>query len=125
MVIIRNAFIGEQFRDEADRIPMWAKAEHLERIAPQKELWDYAEGTPSFAGSRKPEICRLAALALFVAAVVLIADDSIFPGVIAFLTAAWLMNVNQPDPDPGKQKEQHRDTGKERNSGMRRLSSAQ
>ena len=37
---------GDLFRDPVkttDRIPVWAKHEHMERIAPQKELRDYTE----------------------------------------------------------------------------------
>lgn len=43
---------GEQFRDRANRIPKWAREEHLEMNVPQKELWNYSEDAPKSSDPR-------------------------------------------------------------------------
>lgn len=123
MDYFRSAFVGEPFRDEINHIPTWAKSEHLEKTVPQKELWHYGKDTPGSSGCIPPVICRFVALALFVAATFLIADDRILLGVMAFLAAAWLMNVEKPDPDTKEMNERHCDAGKRRNGGHRRMRS--
>ena len=71
---------GEQFRDRANRIPKWAREEHLEMNVPQKELWNYLEDEPKSSGPRMTGIYRLVVVFLFAGSTFLIADDHFFLG---------------------------------------------
>jgi hypothetical protein len=83
------------------RIPSWARAEQLERIIPQKDLWTPenlvrpdAKETEFMKEKnntvRKDQMATLAALLLFAAATQQIADDKMLLGVIFFAVASWL-----------------------------------
>ena len=78
----------ERLRSEIPRTPSWARAEQLERIIPQKDLWtpenlvrpDAKEAEIMKEKNntvRKDQMATLAALLLFVAATFQIADDKL------------------------------------------------
>ncbi|MBE6479587.1 MAG: hypothetical protein E7Z98_03640 [Olsenella sp.] len=95
----------ERLRAELLRIPSWAKAEQLERIIPQKDLW-----TPENLvrpGSKKEEetmvekiksikrapMATLAAVLSFAAATIQVADNRPFLGVAFFGAASCLSSL--------------------------------
>ena len=84
---------GVQFRDRANRIPRWAREEHLEMNVPQKELWNYSEDEPKSSGPRMTGIYRLVVVFLFAGSTFLIADDHFFLGVVVFLTASRMLGI--------------------------------
>ena len=94
----------ERLRAEMLRIPSWAKAEQLERIVPQKDLWTpenlvRQNSTKERAMTeknrpiRRYQMATLAALLLFAAATHQIADDKMLLGVIFFAAASWLSSL--------------------------------
>lgn len=94
----------ERLRAEMLRIPSWAKAEQLERIVPQKDLWTpenlvRQNSTKERAMTEKNrpirsyQMATLAALLLFAAATQQIADDKMLLGVIFFAAASWLSSL--------------------------------
>lgn len=94
----------ERLRSEMLRIPSWARAEQLERIIPQKNLWtlenlvrpDAKEAETMKEKNntvRKDQMATLAALLLFVAATFQIADDKTLLGVVVFAAASCLSSL--------------------------------
>ena len=94
----------ERFMAEMLHIPRWAKAEQLERIVPQKDLWtpenlvrpDAKEAKIMKEKNntvRKDQMATLAALLLFVAATFQIADDKTLLGVVFFAAASCLSSL--------------------------------
>lgn len=94
----------ERLRAEMLRIPSWAKAEQLERIVPQKDLWTpenlvRQNSTKERAMTeknrpiRRCQMATLAALPLFVAATFQIADDKTLLGVVFFAAASCLSSL--------------------------------
>ena len=93
---------GEQFRDRANRIPKWARAEHLEMNVPEKELWNYSEDEPKSSGLRMTSIYRLVVVFLFAGSTFLIADDHFFLGIVVFLTASWMLCIGDSSVNGGE-----------------------
>ena len=94
----------ERFRAEMLHIPSWAKAEQLERIVPQKNLWTPENlvrqnsikeraMTEKNQPIRRYQMATLAALLLFVAATFQIADDKTLLGVVFFAAASCLSSL--------------------------------
>ena len=94
----------ERLRSEILRTPSWARAEQLERIVPQKNLWTHENlvrqnsikeraMTEKNRPIRRYQMATLAALLLFAAATHQIADDKMLLGVIFFATASWLSSL--------------------------------
>ena len=94
----------ERLRSEMLRTPSWARAEQLERIIPQKDLWtpenlvrpDAKEAEIMKEKNntvRKDQMATLAALLLFVAATFQIADDKTLLGVAFFVAASCLSSL--------------------------------
>ena len=94
----------ERLRSEILRTPSWARAEQLERIIPQKDLWtpenlvrpdskDAEIMTKKNSTVRKYQMATLAALLLFVAATFQIADDKTLLGVVFFAAALCLSSL--------------------------------
>lgn len=93
----------ERLGSEMLRIPSWARAEQLERIIPQKDLWTpenlvrpdakEAEIMKEKNTVRKDQMATLAALLLFVAATFQIADDKTLLGVVFFAAASCLSSL--------------------------------
>ena len=94
----------ELLREGKLRIPSWAKAEQLERIIPQKDLWtpenlvrpdskkeEYMEEKNK--GIRKYQITALTAVLLFVAATFQIASDNVLLGVVFFGAASCFSSL--------------------------------
>lgn len=44
-------FAIEKERQERNKVPVWAQAEHMEQSVPLKELWNYSD---SFEPAKKP-----------------------------------------------------------------------
>jgi len=93
---------GEQFRDRANRIPKWAREEHLEMNVPQKELWNYSEDEPKSSGPRMTGIYRLVVVFLFAGSTFLIADDHFFLGIVVFLAASWMLSIGDSNINDGE-----------------------
>ena len=94
----------ERLRSEMLRIPSWARAEQLERIIPQKDLWTPENlvrqnsikeraMTEKNQPIRRYQMATLAALLLFVAATFQIADDKTLLGVVFFAAASCLSSL--------------------------------
>ena len=71
---------GEQFRDRANRIPKWAREEHLEMNVPQKELWNYSEDEPKSSSPKMTGIYRLVVVFLFAGSTFFDRGRSLFHG---------------------------------------------
>ena len=90
---------GEQFRDRANRIPKWAREEHLEMNVPQKELWNNSEDEPKSSSPKMTGIYRLVVVFLFAGSTFLIADNHFFLGIVVFLTASWMLSIGDSNTD--------------------------
>ena len=93
---------GEQFGDRANRIPKWAREEHLEMNVPQKELRNYSEDEPKSSGPRMTGIYRLVVVFLFAGSTFLIADDHFFLGIVVFLAASWMLSIGDSNINDGE-----------------------
>jgi hypothetical protein len=94
----------ERLRSEILRTPSWARAEQLERIIPQKDLWTPENlvrqnsikeraMTEKNQPIRRYQMATLAALLLFVAATFQIADDKTLLRVVFFAAASCLSSL--------------------------------
>ena len=93
---------GEQFRDRANRIPKWAREEHLEMNVPQKELWNYSEDEPKSSSPKMTGIYRRVVVFLFAGSTFLIADDHFFLGIVVFLAASWMLSIGDSNINGGE-----------------------
>lgn len=93
---------GEQFRDRANRIPKWAREEHLEMNVPQKELWNYSEDGPKASAPKMTGLYRLFVVFLFASSTFLIADDHFFLGIVVFLAASWMLSIGDSNINGGE-----------------------
>ena len=95
---------AERLKAELLCIPSWAKAEQLERIVPQKDLWapenlvrpDMTKEKnmeEKNKRNRKALVASLAALLLFAAATFQIADGNMLLGVVLFGAASCFSSL--------------------------------
>ncbi len=98
----KDIYSDERFRDRTNRIPKWARDEHLEMNVPQRELWNYSEDAQKATGPRMTGIYRLVVVLLFAGSTFLIAYDHFFLGTVAFLVASCMLGIGDSNIDGGE-----------------------